>query len=318
MNSSARPERNLPAATLRRAVFVACHALFLLLTTAHAGPRSSTNYTITTDASDAGGRRATSANYTNEGSAGGIVGVSTVAAPAETAKHGYMGQITEVTALQIAATPTTVNETATRQLSATELLDDLTTNAIPANSITWSVQSGPLSGINTGGLVTAGIVYQDTLATAQGIHAGTTGTLGLTVLNSLPDNFGAYAGDGLGDDWQVQYFGLGNPNAAPLLDPDHDGHNNRFEFTAGIDPANALSIFNWRIDLVPGFPNQKKLIFSPLVAGRTYTVKASTALGVSMTPLAGSTVTDNGNVRTVTDTSAAGGAKFYSVEITKP
>ena len=47
------------------------------------------------------------------------------------------------------------------------------------------------------------------------------------MLDTIADNFGTYAGDGLGDDWQVQYFGLSNPNAAPLLDPDFDGHNNR-------------------------------------------------------------------------------------------
>lgn len=37
-----------------------------------------------------------------------------------------------------------------------------------------------------------------------------------------------------------------------------------------------------------------------------------------MTPLTGSTFTDNGNEHAVTDTSATGGARFYSVEIVKP
>ena len=69
---------------------------------------------------------------------------------------------------------------------------------------------------------------------------------------------------------------------------------------------------------MPGFPAQKKLIFSPRLVGRTYTVKTATTLGVPMTPLTGSTFTDNGNERTVTDTNATGGTKFYSVEITKP
>jgi hypothetical protein len=284
-----------------------------------AGPRTSTNYNITTETTDAGGKRSTSTNYTSDGSAGGVAGISTVAAPAETAKHGYIGQLTEVSSLQIAASLTTVNESATRQLSATQLLDDLTTNTIPAASVTWSIVSGPLTGISTGGLATAATVFQNTAATAQGIYAGNIGTLGLTVLDSISDNFGSYAGDGIGDDWQFQFFGLNNPNAAPLLDPDGDGHNNRFEFTAGIIPTAAASKFDWRIDPVPGFPNQKKLIFSPLVAGRTYTIKTATTLGVPMTmlsPLPGD-ITDNGNERTVTDTSATGSTKFYSVEILK-
>jgi hypothetical protein len=211
---------------------------FLLLTAmTHAGPRTSTSYSILTDTTDAGGKRATSASYTHDGSAGGIVGISTVAAPAETAKYGYIGQLTEVTALQLAATPTTVNETSMRQLSGAQLLDDLTTNAVPAASITWSIVSGPLSSISTGGLATAGTVYQDTTATAQGIYAGNTGTLGLTVLNSIPDNFGSYAGDGIGDDWQFQYFGLNNPNASPNVDADFDGLKNLLEFGFGLNPT---------------------------------------------------------------------------------
>ena len=54
----------------------------------HAGPRTSANYNIPADSADAAGRRTASASYTNDGSAGGVVGMSTVAAPAETAKHG--------------------------------------------------------------------------------------------------------------------------------------------------------------------------------------------------------------------------------------
>jgi hypothetical protein len=65
--------------------------LFLLSAAAtHAGPRTSSNYTIATDIADSGGKRATSATtYTNDGSIGGVAGFSTVAAPAETVKHGY-------------------------------------------------------------------------------------------------------------------------------------------------------------------------------------------------------------------------------------
>ena len=295
--------------------------LFLLLAVyAHAGPRTSASYNVVTDTADAGGKRATSTSYINDGSIGGVAGLSTVAAPAEAAKSGYIGQLYEVTALQLAAAPTTVNEGTTRQLSAAQLLDDLTTNAIPAASITWSIVSGPLTSISTSGLATTATVYQNTAATAQGIYAGNTSTLGLTVLDTIPDNFGTYAGDGISDDWQFQYFGLNNPNAAPLLDPDFDGHDNRFEFTAGIDPTSALSVFNWRIDPVSGFPNQKKLIFSPRFGTRTYTVKTSPTLGIGAiwSTLTGGTTSDNGNERTVTDTSATGGAKFYSVEIVKP
>ena len=119
MNRTAK--RNPPDSTMKLhpALFLA-----LLAGAAHAGPRTSASYTIATDTADAGGRRATSASYTNDGSAGGVVGISTVAAPAETARHGYIGQLYEVTGLVLSATPTTVNEGSTLPLSAAQLLDD--------------------------------------------------------------------------------------------------------------------------------------------------------------------------------------------------
>lgn len=293
--------------------------LLAFVASAHAGPRASASYNIPTDSTDAGGKRTISASYTNDGSVGGIAGISAVVSPAETAKHGYLGQLTEVAALQLAASPPTINETSTRQLSGVQLLDDLTTNAVLATSITWSVQSGPLTGINSNGLATAATVYQNTAATAQGSYAGASGTLVLTVLDTIPDNFGSYAADGMGDDWQFQYFGLSNPLAAPLLDPDGDGQNNFFEFTAGLIPTNPLSRFLITIAPVPGQATQKQVVFNPIVAGRNYTVKTSPDLATaSWTTLAGATTSDNGNQRTVTDTSATAVKKFYRVEIVKP
>lgn len=292
----------------------------LILPIALAAPRTSTHYTLSSETANAGGNRATSSAYTHDGNVGDTVaGFSTDTAPATIAKHGYLGQLTEGTALQLAAAPTTVDETATRQLTAVHVLDDATANAIPATSITWSVQSGPLLSINPSGLATTATVYQDTLAVAQGSFAGLTGSLNLAVVNTIADNFGAYAADGLDDDWQVTYFGLNNPDAAPLLDPDSDGHNNRFEFVAGLVPTDALSVFRWRIERVPGQPSSTQLIFSPVVGGRSYVVKFRPGLTTgSWLPLTGTTETDNGNERTVTDPNVTGPTKFYQVEIVKP
>lgn len=294
------------------------HSIILGIAASSAVPVAA-QYSVPARTLDAGGAHAASASYCHDGSAGGIAGISTVAAPAQTAKHGYLGQLTEVTALQLAASPTTVNETSTRQLSGAQLLDDLTTNAVPASSINWSVQNGPLTGISLNGLATAAAVYQNTAATLQGSYAGANGTLGLTVLDTIPDNFGSYAADGVGDDWQFQYFGLNNPLAAPLLDPDGDGQNNAFEFTAGLIPTNPLSRFIVTIAPVPGQATQKQVVFEPLVVGRIYTVKSSPDLTTdSWTTLTGTTSSDNGSQRAVTDTSATPAKKFYTVEIVKP
>ena len=292
-------------------------ALFIAITAAaHAGPRTSANYTVLTDTTDRGGKRTTSAAYTNTGSAGGIAGTTTSAN--DTAKQGYIAQLTEVTGLTLTAASLTVNETATDQLGAWLALDDATFLAVPALSVAWSTVSGPFT-LASSGLGTAGVVFQNTAATAQGIYLGQTGTLGLTVLDTIPDNFGTYAADGLGDDWQVQYFGQNNPLAAPAQDPDGDGQTNLFEFTAGLVPTDPASRFNLTLAPVTGQPTQKRAIFSPLVAGRTYSVEYRTSLTTgTWQPLTGTTFSDNGAERTITDPAATGAEKFYRVQVSKP
>ncbi len=296
-------------------------ALLLALTAAaHAGPRTSAAYTVITDTANSGGKRATSAAYTNDGSAGEIGGTSTVAAPAETARAGFAGQLYDITGLTLTAASLNVNETATDQLGAWQALDDATFLAVPTASAAWSVASGPLTGISSGGLATAGIVFQNTAATAQGSYLGQTGTLGLTVLETIADNFGAYAGDALGDAWQVQYFGQPpNALAGPNADPDGDGQTNLFEFTAGLIPNDPASRFNLTIAGVPGQPAQKALSFGPVVAGRSYTITAKSSLTAPVwNAISASVPSDQGTTRTITDLSATGGQKFYHIEIIGP
>ena len=142
-------------------------------------------------------------------------------------KPNYIGQLYDVTSVTLSATPTTVDEGGTRQLNATATLDDLTTLILAATEVQWSVLLGPLTGIDASGLATADVVFEDTAATAQGTFQGVDGQLALTVLDVDPDNFGAYAGDGLDDAWQVNFFGAPpNPDAGPARTPitTHDNH----------------------------------------------------------------------------------------------
>ena len=159
-------------------------AAVCLTSNAFAASRSSASYSVPADTADAGGRRATSAAYTHDGSIGGIAGVGTVAAPVEVAKHGYLGQIYNASSLALSANPTNVNEGATRQLAARALLDDGTTLNLAPAAVAWSPASGPILSISAGGLLTAANVYEDTSATAQGTWRGLSATLGLRVINS--------------------------------------------------------------------------------------------------------------------------------------
>ena len=298
-------------------------AILLLLAAwpAHliAGPRTSASYSILAETADTGGLRTTSANYTSDGSAGGVAGISTVALPAQIAKHGYVAQLFEITDFVINAAAPSVAEADTLQLGAWQLLDDATYLSVAPTEVTWEVVVGPITGISAEGVASAGLVYQDTLATVRGTLGTDDYAIGITVLDTLPDNFGLYAGDGLGDGWQVQYFGLENPLAAPAQNPDGDAHDNYFEFIAGLDPTNANSVFRLRIENVAGQPAQKRLIFSPRLTDRAYVVKMRPSLLTgSYLPLVSFTFSDSGPERTVTDLNATGSAKFYTVEITRP
>ncbi len=293
-----------------------------------AGPRTSASYSIPTDTTDLGGTKTASAAYSIDASIGGATGIATAgppATPTHTAKTGYIAQLYEVTGLALNAAPLTINEGGTRQLSAWQTLDDTTFLAVPATSVTWSVIDGPLTSISAGGLTTAGIVYQAEPASAQGSYAGNTSPpLSLMVLNANMDDYREYAGDQMDDDWQVLYFGPPpNPIAGPNADPDGDGQDNYFEFTAGFVPLDRASHFTLTIAPVPGEPMEKNLLFGPLVNGRTYKVKFQTDLNAgTWTQLPGAdfgaTEEDDGDQRTVTDTSATEPTKFYRVEITNP
>ncbi len=299
--------------------------IFLLLgQSLNAGSTASANYDIPAATIDSGGGKSSSVTYTNDGSAGGLVGFSTFAAPVLVAKHGYIGQLYEITGLQLAATPVVVQEGQTTQLAPFAVADDESLLALGAGEIVWSVTSGPLLSINAGGLATAGIVFEDTAATAGGSFGNLSDTLDLTVLNSLQDNFGLYAADGLPDDWQVRFFGVSNPLAAPGVDFTGNGQTNLFSYIADLDPTDHEAVFRLRIERdLAG--NRMKLIFSPRKESRNYQVLENPGLenpgleAPGWKPLVATPIAaDNGTERTVTDTATLSNRKFYRVEITVP
>ena len=280
----------------------------------HAAVRSGTSYAVVAESFDPAGEAAASASYASVSDLGGVVDSSTSTVAVEFARHGFMGQITEVTGLSITGSPS-VNEDATLPLVAKQVLDDGTLASLASTSVSWSVASGPVVGVSAAGVVTPGAVYEDTLAAVSGLAGGFSASFSFTVVNSLADNYGSYAGDGLPDSWQVQYFGVGNVNAGPAMDPDGDGYDNAFEYAAGLNPTSTASRFTINLLPVSGLSNQRQIVFSPLSPGSTYAIQSSPDL-VHWSTLTG-TVSDLGNQRTVTDASA-GSRKFYRVNVSKP
>ena len=270
---------------------------------------TSTNYTLEPEAMNSGGLSSASAHYNlNSSLMPGGAGRS----DDYTVRNGFAGQLSLATNIAITASPMTVNEGGTRQLAADLFFDDGNRSPLPASSAAWSVVSGPLGGISGTGLVTAAaVVFQDTPAVARSTYQTLTATAQLTVLNTLPDNYGSYAGDGLPDTWQVEYFGEKSSDAGPLVDADQDGYNNFFEYHARLNPTDPLSVFSFSISSAPGGGHQ--LTFSPRFPGSSYMLEGSNDLR-TWAPVNGLN-NDNGTVRGVMDATANTGRRFYSIMV---
>jgi len=266
---------------------------------------------------DSGGGVSTSGSYQVTANLDMIGGIGN--AGSETNRTGYIGQLTEVISSSVTGIPSQVNENATNQLSGVATMDDATLTMLIGTDVTWSIPSFPIASISSNGVATMSAVYQNTAGTFSGTYLGVLGSGSLLVLDTIPDNYGTYASDGLRDSWQVQYFGFDNPNAAPGKDVTGTGQNNLFKYIAGLDPTNAASVFRLRIEPVAGEPNRKNLIFHPRWNDRTYTPLFRTNLvsGAWMT-LTNTNVADNSTQRTITDLDATDSSKFYRIQITLP
>jgi hypothetical protein len=83
-------------------------------------------------------------------------------------------------------------------------------------------------------------------------------------------------GDGLGDAWELLYFG--NLSATPGADSDGDGLNNLREYRAGTDPTNPNSVFEI-IDITPILGGVQLRWTSQ--NNRTYRIRRSTTLSAN-------------------------------------
>lgn len=294
----------------------------LFLTAAVSAERTSNNYTITAETLDFGGQIVASSSYAIQGSVGTVAGIAEHSSGAVTiARHGYVGQIYDLLGYGLLASDFYPPEEGSTQIIPVRTADDGTNLIIPTTGFIFTPLDGPIESISPTGLVETSSVHQDTQIMVGATSPAFEGELQLLlyVLDTLPDNFGTYAGDGLPDTWQINYFGHNNPLAAPLLDPDGDGQNNRFEYTAGIIPTDPLSRFLLSIEAVPGEPTHRNLKFSPVFGDRTYTVKSNTTIGGGVWGNLTDFADDNNNPeRTITDQAATSSKKFYQVEITKP
>jgi hypothetical protein len=285
--------------------------------TARAQTTASAHYTLEPAALDAGGLTGASAGNRctlNSSAMSGGPGFSSHYA----CLTGYAGQLREpvsaipvVVGIALRASPATIAEDGTRQIQADLCHADGTWTPLSGNLVSWSVQSGPIGSVTSTGIATGSPVYRDTPATVRGQYQGLSASIQLIVLDTLNDNFGSYAGDGLPDDWQVTYFGLNNPNAAPNADPDTDGYNNRFEYDACLEPLDRFSTF--RIFFTTDRHGRRTVAFYPFYDGCSYTLQGSNDL-VNWSPALG-TVSDQGNFRTILPSAPFLDRQFYRIDV---
>jgi hypothetical protein len=278
---------------------------------------------VTTSTIDGGGLHTTSANYAIDNSIGGIDGISS--ASADTAKNGYIGQLTEVVSVTVTSTPDSVGVGSTAALSGTATLDDSTVSSLTGSDVIWSSPNEPypIASISGSGVLTPADVYYVSPAAVEAVVDGYYLGASNTTMVALyaPDSIG----DGIPDWWRNLYFGAATPtNSSDCATCDFDGtgQNNFFKFVAGLNPTNPSSVFVLSIAPVAGQPTEKALAYNPILVGygQTYTVQYATNLaGAVYAPLTTTSVLmTNGNQVSLNDTQATQTQKFYRVNISLP
>lgn len=191
-------------------------------------------------------------------------------------RAGYVGQLTDVVSFATYPDPAVV----TREGSDVPLVvasenDDGSTSRLTTGpgEVTFTILTGPISAINAVPAASLGLVFEDSLATYRASFQGLTADGEILVLNTNRDDFGSYAGDGVADEWQVDFFGLDNPLAGPLADPDGDGQENRNEFLSGYDPTDPSEKLTFEILGVAS--GVSSLRFSKVISTTRYEVEQS-------------------------------------------
>lgn len=272
-------------------------------------------YSVSAASLDSAGGRTTGGVYRDDSALG-----ATSAAPATGGTYAMAGGYSSMLrdAIGLAVLPALLAEDSVTPLTLHQVLDDGTQSPAAHAGAVWNVLDGPLS-ISTTGVATAQTVPADTQASLQVTLGALTSAASITVRDTIPDNFGTYGSDGIGDDWQVRHFGVNNPLAGATVDADGDGQDNLFEFTAGLEPTSSTSRFTFSLEDVPNVPGQKRMVFQPAANGRTFSLMKTLELfPADWQPVPGAITAGNGGTAALTDPDAAGQRAFYKVQITVP
>lgn len=225
---------------------------------------------------------------------------------------GNAGQLVEPRILRAQSSDTSIPETSFCRVSATAQNDDSSYTDVQSD---WVILEGPFVSVSSGGLALADAVYTNTSAVLAGISGGLTGRVNVTVLDTLKDNYGLYAADGVADSWQVALFGVGNTNGQGGADADLDGQDNYSEFMAGTSPLNGQDAFGIK-SMRRNALGQVELVLSPAFSNRLYHVERCTDLhNPSWVQLASSAGPTQLTQLVMADSSSTNQIAFYRASI---
>lgn len=298
---------------MKRVTPLAAVFAVLLCAGAHSEPaRTGLHCRITTEIFDGGGK-SESGHISNDAGTGGWSGSASNEAGIVD-RENFAGQLVELVSLQMTASPTNLNEEAQLPMVVRASHSDGTLSSME-DAVGWSI-TGPIASITPAGLATAGNVYEDTPARVQAEFDGLADAAQLMIFNVGHDDFGLYAADGVPDPWQVDHFGIGNPEGRGSEDPDEDTQDNLFEWGADLNPTSSASFFAMQIDGTGAATGSLSLVIHPVRPNRQYVPLFSLDL-VNRPPdtLPSYVQRDEGEDRIITDTDLAGTPKFYTIRI---
>lgn len=265
--------------------------------------------------SSAGGG-ASSANYSITASMGDVASGKSSGGSVSNTPGAPDIQPAGVKGVSLQATPLLASAEGITQLAGSAVMEDDSITILDGSEVSWSLGSGPVASVSTQGAATLGTITEDSAAVVDGTWKGVSGSAAFYVLNG---NYGTYGSSDIPDVWQVTYFGLNNPKAAPLADASGTGQNNLFKYIAGLDPTNPSSRFQIAVLANPLVPLDKKVTFSPWIGGRTYALQYSDSLAAgSWVSLPAVLPVVSGTTGTFADPAPSLTRRFYRVEINKP
>lgn len=250
--------------------------LGLLVSSSGAQSRSSASYRVESEAVSAGVSEGSSLTY--EGTSGaGLPPPTEQKSPAYEATPDLSGQLSVPLGFALAG-PAQVAEGETAQYYPAVALDDGTFQSLGFEGASFTLlTSSSHAQLSTGGLLTTTFLPQPETLTIQVDQGPAQATRQITVLDSLKDNFGPYAGDGLDDVWQFHWFGSNDVSGVATADADGDGFDNAYENLTGTSPVDRSSAFRVTLQRAPA-EGGLSLQLPSLLAGRRYRLQTSATL----------------------------------------